>query len=61
MKTYYRKNVEISIWQWLELLQDSSVFKDDDIALMKALYNCKDCREKASVLAPILGVSNHSV
>lgn len=61
MKTYYRENVEISIWQWLELLQDSSVFKDDDIALMKALYNCKDCREKASVLAPILGVSNHSV
>ncbi|MGI6147255.1 MAG: HNH endonuclease [Bacillota bacterium] len=57
----YREELEIPTWQWLELLQDSSVFKDDDIALMKALYNCKDCREKASVLAEVLGVSGHSV
>jgi len=35
----YREELEIPTWQWLELLQDSSVFKDDDIALMKALYN----------------------
>jgi len=57
----YREELEISTWQWLELLQDSSVFKDNDIALMKALYNCKDYREKASVLAEVLGVSGHSV
>lgn len=57
----YRENLEVSTWQWLELLQDSSVFKDDDIALMKTLYNCKDCREKASVLAGVLSVSGHSV
>ncbi len=57
----YRDNLDISSKQWFELLQDSSVFKDEDIALMKALNNCKDCREKASVLAVILGVSRHSV
>ncbi|MGI5919687.1 MAG: HNH endonuclease [Christensenellales bacterium] len=57
----YRESLEISTWQWLELLQDSSVFKDDDIAFMKTLYNCSDCRERASVLAAILGVSGHSV
>lgn len=51
----YRENLEISTRQWLELLQDRSVFKDEDIALMKTLYNCRDCREKASVLAAILG------
>ncbi len=57
----YREDLEISTRQWLELLQDSSVFKGDDITLMKTLYNCRDCREKASVLAAILGVSSHPV
>ncbi len=57
----YREDLEISTKQWLELLQDSSVFKDDDIALVKTLYNCKDCREKAYVLAVVLGVSHYSV
>ena len=57
----YRENLEISTRQWLELLQDRSVFKDEDIALMKTLCNCRDCREKASVLAEILGVSGHPV
>jgi 5-methylcytosine-specific restriction protein A len=57
----YRENLDVSVEQWLELLKDSSVFKDNDIALMKALYNCKDCREKASELALILGVSRYSV
>ncbi len=28
---------------------------------MKTLYYCSGCREKASVLADILGVSSHSV
>lgn len=57
----YRDNLDVSVEQWLELLKNSSVFKDNDIALMKALYNCKDCREKASELAFILGVSRYSV
>jgi 5-methylcytosine-specific restriction enzyme A len=57
----HRDNLDISAEMWLELLKDSSVFKDNDIALMKALYNCKGCREKASKLALILGVSRYSV
>ena len=57
----YREKLEISTWQWLELLHDSSVFKDEDIALMKVLYNCRNYREKASVLAVSLGVSDHRV
>jgi 5-methylcytosine-specific restriction protein A len=57
----YRENLDISVEQWLGLLKDNVVFKNDDIALMRALYNCRGCREKASVLAAILGVSGHSV
>jgi 5-methylcytosine-specific restriction protein A len=57
----HRDNLDISAEIWLELLKDSSVFKDNDIALMKALYNCKGCRETASKLALILGVSRYSV
>jgi len=57
----YRENLDISAEHWLGLLKDNIVFKDDDIALVKALYNCRGCREKASVLAAILGVSGHPV
>lgn len=57
----YRENLNISVEQWIELLQDSSIFKDDDINLIKELYSCEKRREKASILATILGVSSHSV
>jgi 5-methylcytosine-specific restriction enzyme A len=56
----YKQNPSISTEQWLELLQNSSVFKDNDIVLMEALYN-NNCRERASVLADILGVSSYRV
>lgn len=57
----YRQYLDISTDQWLELLQDNTVFKNNDIALMEALYNCKNCRATATVLAEILGVSRYSV
>ena len=57
----YRQDLDISTEQWLELLQDSTVFKDNDIAFMEALYNCKDCRATAAELAEILGVPHYGV
>ena len=59
--TTYKQNLDISTEVWLELLNYSTVFRENDIDLMKALYNCTDCRERASVLAVILGVSSYSV
>ncbi len=57
----YMENLDICTEQWIELLQDRNVFREKDIDLVKALYNCKRCREKASILATILGVSAHGV
>lgn len=57
----YRYYLGISTEKWIELLSDRTVFKDDDISLLKVLYECPDNRQKASVLAPLLGVSSHSV
>ena len=57
----YRESIDVSSQQWFEMLQDRNVFKDNDITLMKALFNCKNHKEKASVLAIILGVSGHPV
>ncbi len=57
----YREDLDISAEQWRELLCDSSVFEVTDLDLMKALYACEGCREKASVLANVLGVSHYSV
>ncbi len=57
----YRDHIDISAEQWLGLLCDSSVFEGSDLDLIKALYACEGCREKASVLADILGVSHYSV
>lgn len=60
-RVLYRDDLQISCERWLELLQDSSVFKDEDILLINTLYRCNNFREKASVLAETLGVSSHSV
>lgn len=60
-RTLYREPLDLSSEQWLELLQDKTVFKDEDILLILELYKCNNCREKASILADILGVASHSV
>jgi 5-methylcytosine-specific restriction enzyme A len=57
----YRQDLDISTEQWIELLQDSTVFRDNNIALMEALYNCKNCSATATALAEILGVPRFSV
>lgn len=59
MNSYYY-NHGISTERWLDLLKDSRVFKDPDIDLMKALYDCEGCRQKASDLAVKLGKKSHS-
>ena len=53
----YKERLNISVERWEELLQDSRVFKDDDIILIRTLYKCKGCRERASVLANIIGTN----
>jgi 5-methylcytosine-specific restriction protein A len=60
-RTLYRESLELSSEQWLELLQDETVFKDEDILLVLELYKCNNSREYASVLADTLGVASHSV
>lgn len=60
-KVLYRDALEIFCEQWLEMLQDESIFKAEDISLMIELYKSNGCREKASTLAGKLGVSSHSV
>lgn len=57
----YRQNLGISSMQWLELLKDESVFKKHDLELLRMLYFCNECREKASVLANKLGLKNYSI
>lgn len=57
----YRHCLDISTEQWVELLGDKTVFKDNDITLLEVLYKCPGHRQKASVLALLLGVSSHSV
>lgn len=57
----YRHYLGISTEQWVELLSDKTVFKDNDITLLEVLYECPDYRQKASVLALLIGVSSHSV
>lgn len=60
-RVLYRENLELTSEQWLEMLQDDTSFKDEDISLMLALYQCNGCREKASVLAKGMGIASHSV
>lgn len=57
----YRYYLDISTEQWIALLTDKTVFKDNDITLLEVLYECPGHRQKASVLAPLLGVSSHGV
>lgn len=57
----YREPIEISTEQWFELIQDRNIFKSEDISLITTLYHCNSSREKASVLAKMLGVYSHSV
>lgn len=58
-RVLYRKPIGISTEQWLELMQDSSIFKSDDIKLITTLYHYNNSRAKASVLAKMLGVNSH--
>lgn len=57
----YRYSLDISTEQWIALLTDKTVFKDNDITLLEVLYECPGHCQKASLLAPLLGVSSHSV
>lgn len=60
-RVLYRENLEITSKQWLDMLEDDTIFKDKNISLMLALYQCNSYREKASVLAKNMGISRHSV
>lgn len=52
--------IDITESKWENLLQDKNVFKEKDIELMLALYNSGG-RERASVLAEKLNISNYRV
>lgn len=60
-RVLYREPLEICVEQWFELINDNSIFKEEDISLITALYHCDNSREKASKLAIILEVYSHSV
>lgn len=52
--------IDITELQWENLLKDKSVFNEQDIKLMLALYNSGCCTERASVLAKEMGISRYS-
>lgn len=60
-RVLYRQPLDISTEKWAELLNDSTIFTEKDIDLIHALYHRKDSKEKASVLAKLLGEKSHSV
>jgi 5-methylcytosine-specific restriction protein A len=60
MDGVYRQALAITSQQWIELLQDESVFKEKDVALVSTLYRCKGYKETASNLAKLLGEISHS-
>lgn len=51
--------IDITESQWESLLLDKSIFKEKDLELMLALYNSDLCKERATVLAEKIGVSNY--
>jgi hypothetical protein len=46
----YRENLDITVEQWIELLQDSSIFKDDDINLIKNSIVAKNAVKRLQYL-----------
>ncbi|MDF9296409.1 MULTISPECIES: hypothetical protein [Geobacillus] len=56
----YDEPLAISADQWLSMLNDRSVFHEEDVELIRTLYYFPDCRASGKELARVLNKASHS-
>jgi len=56
----YDEPLAISADQWLSMLNDQSVFHEEDVELIRTLYYFPDCRASGKELARVLNKASHS-
>ncbi|QCK82212.1 hypothetical protein E5Z46_08055 [Geobacillus kaustophilus NBRC 102445] len=56
----YAEPLAISADQWLAMLNDRSVFHEEDVELIRTLYYFPDCRASGKELARFLNKVSHS-
>ena len=52
--------INIEKEQWIHLLLDRDITREEDIALLKSMYTCDDYRATASQLVPLLNMKHHA-
>jgi 5-methylcytosine-specific restriction protein A len=52
--------INISKYQWIDLLQDRDITREEDIKLVKLIYSCEDFKAIASQLKVFLNMEHHA-
>lgn len=60
VKAEWKDDIGISVGQWVLLLNDRTIFREDDLELLKLIFNCEGHMATASQLARILNIPHHA-
>lgn len=59
-RLYWMEPINITKEQWIRLLEDRDIITENDVQLLRLIYNCPDYRATGSQLAQLLRMPHHA-